>query len=190
MKVFIVLSAVIALAVATGYHGYGHNEGHGYGHAVVLPTKSIHVAPVHTGYSNSYRQQDSWGNYKFGYNEQHHDGGSSRDESGDSWGNKVGSYSLNVGDGRKRVVKYVADGHGFRASIQTNEPGIVAKAPADVSIVTPHGHGYGSDNHGYGSDNHGYGHGLDHGYGSHQATVTHVGGYSHPIAHGYGHGHY
>jgi len=46
---------------------------------------------------------------------------------------------LNVGDGRKRVVKYVADGHGFRASIQTNEPGIVAKAPADASISTPYG---------------------------------------------------
>lgn len=161
MKVFIVLSAVLALACATGYYG-GGGDSHGYGHAVVLPVKSVHTSPVHTGYSNSYRQQDSWGNYKFGYNEQHHDGGSSRDESGDSWGNKVGSYSLNVGDGRKRVVKYVADGHGFRASIQTNEPGIVAKAPADVSISTPHGDAHYPQ----------------------KEVITHVGGYSQGLAHG------
>lgn len=145
MKVLIVLSSVLALAVANAYYGhdagYGYGAGHGHGALVLAPTaKVIHAQPVNTGYSNSYRQQDSWGNYKFGYDEQHSTGGSSRKEEGDSWGNKVGSYSLNVGDGRKRVVKYVADGHGFRASISSNEPGVVAKAAADTSISTPHGH--------------------------------------------------
>ena len=49
---------------------------------------------------------------------------------------------MNVGDGRQRTVKYTADGSGFRASIKTNEPGIVASNPADVNINTPHGYGY------------------------------------------------
>lgn len=81
---------------------------------------------------------------------------------GDSWGNKEGSYTLRVGDGRERVVKYTADGAGFRASIKTNEPGIVASNPAAVNINTAGGYGSGSGSY------------------SHQAPVytTHVGGYS------------
>jgi len=192
MKVFIILSSIFAIAVANAYYGGGGSEHGGYGHAVVLPTvKVIQSHPVNTGHSSSYRQQDSWGNYKFGYNEQHHDGGSTRDETGDAWGNKEGSYSLNVGDGRHRIVKYVADGHGFRAQIKTNEPGIVAKSPADVSISTAHGHSYAPvghkvvtpvhyassyaapayASHGYAGNGGGYaGHGWaapSYGYGSH-----------------------
>lgn len=56
------------------------------------------------------------GNYAFQYNEQHSTGGSSRQESGNGWAAQ-GSYTLNVGDGRQRVVKYIADGAGFRAAI-------------------------------------------------------------------------
>ena len=109
-----------------------------------------------------------------------------RSIAGDSWGNKEGSYTLRVGDGRERVVKYgpilfrsslwlvwsslltnssirliryTADGSGFRASIKTNEPGIVASNPAAVNINTAGGYSSGY---------------------SHQAPVytTHVGGYS------------
>ena len=75
-------------------------------------------------------------------------------------GNKEGSYTLRVGDGRERKVQYVADAGGFRASIKTNEPGIVASNPASVNINTAGGYTSGSY--------------------SHQAPVytTHVGGYS------------
>ena len=37
-------------------------------------------------------------------------------------------------DGRIRTVNYVADGLGFRANIQTNEPGVEPKDPAAVAI--------------------------------------------------------
>jgi hypothetical protein len=66
------------------------------------------------------------GNYAFGYNEDHATGGTFRRESG-SHGVKVGSYGLRDADGRQRVVNYVADAAGFRANIQTNEPGVEPK---------------------------------------------------------------
>ncbi|CAN7988558.1 unnamed protein product, partial [Ixodes hexagonus] len=78
------------------------------------------------------------GNYKFGYKESHTSGGSFRQEAGDAWGNKVGSYGLTDADGRVRVVKYVADGHGFRASVHTNEPGTAASHPAAAVYNAPH----------------------------------------------------
>lgn len=46
-----------------------------------------------------------------------------------------GSYGLRTIDGRVRVVNYVADGLGFRANIQTNEPGVDQdQDPASVLI--------------------------------------------------------
>lgn len=63
------------------------------------------------------------GNYAFGYNEDHSTGGTFRRESGDAFGTKVGSYGLRDADGRLRIVNYVADANGFRATISTNEPG-------------------------------------------------------------------
>jgi hypothetical protein len=103
----------------------------------VLAVASAIPAHLSTGSSTQTRSQDAAGNYAFSYNEQHATGGSSRSEQGNPLG-AVGSYSLNVGDGRQRVVKYVADGAGFRAAIATNEPGTAAKAPASVSISAPH----------------------------------------------------
>jgi len=94
-------------------------------------------AALSTGHSTSSRTQDAAGNYAFAYNEQHSTGGSSRQESGNGWGAQ-GSYSLNVGDGRKRTVTYVADGTGFRAAISTNEQGTAAQPAADTSISSPY----------------------------------------------------
>ena len=84
MKVFLCLVATLAVANAN----------------------ALLAAPAHlsTGTSTQSRSQDAAGNYAFAYNEQHATGGSSRSESGNPWGT-VGSYSLNVGDGRQRVVK-------------------------------------------------------------------------------------
>jgi hypothetical protein len=77
------------------------------------------------------------GNYAFAYDESHAEGGTFRKESGSADGPVIGSYGLRDVDGRVRVVNYVADGSGFRAAIATNEPGIVPKAPASVSISKP-----------------------------------------------------
>jgi len=162
MSAVIVLSCIVACAVAQyggGSYGGGYET-----QSYAAPTVSK-VINVNTGHSTQYRKQSGWGDYKFGYDASWSDGawGSgahSQHETGDSWGNKEGSYSLNVGDGRSRVVKYVADGAGFRASIKTNEPGIVASNPASVNINTPQG--YSQDNS----------------YSAPAQTITHVGGYS------------
>ncbi|KAH9398994.1 hypothetical protein TYRP_018380 [Tyrophagus putrescentiae] len=90
-------------------------------------------AIVNTGHSAQFRSQDSLGNYAFGYNEDHATGGTFRRETG-SPGIAQGSYGLRVADGRVRVVNYVADGLGFRANIQTNEPGVEDQDPASVLI--------------------------------------------------------
>ncbi|KAG0419423.1 hypothetical protein HPB47_004123 [Ixodes persulcatus] len=79
------------------------------------------------------------GNYNFGYDERHTSGGSWRKESGDANGNTVGSYGLTDADGRVRVVHYVADSHGFRASVATNEPGTAPSSPSGVGINAPMG---------------------------------------------------
>jgi hypothetical protein len=57
-----------------------------------------------------------------------------RKESGDGNGAVTGSYSYKDAQGLTRVVEYVADGYGFRANVNTNEPGTETSAPADVII--------------------------------------------------------
>jgi len=121
MKVFIAIACLCVCAQAN-----------------LLPAATIATKVISTGESSQSRTQDAAGNYAFAYQEQHGDGGSSRKESGDSWGNKQGSYTLNVADGRQRVVKYVADGLGFRAAISTNEPGTAAQPAAATSISSPY----------------------------------------------------
>lgn len=114
--------------------------------------------PVLGGKSNTYRKQDvslshvwlvakfptylnvlqDYGNYAFGYNIIDPYGATnSREEKGDANGNVVGSYSLTDIDGRARKVNYVADKLGFRAAIDTNEPGTGNSDPAAVVINGP-----------------------------------------------------
>lgn len=80
-----------------------------------------------TGFSDQYKSENTLGEYSFGYNEDHTSGGSFRRETSDRLGNKIGSYGLRIGDGRVRVVNYVADQNGFRADVLSNEPGIAPK---------------------------------------------------------------
>lgn len=86
-----------------------------------------------TGTSHVSRTQDSAGAYSFAYDENHATGGTFRRESGVP-GAVSGSYGLRDADGRQRTVSYVADAAGFRANIQTNEPGVEPKDPASVLI--------------------------------------------------------
>ncbi|KAL1436661.1 hypothetical protein MTO96_049555 [Rhipicephalus appendiculatus] len=130
MKAIILLTALaVANAGYVGHAGYGHGYGHGYG---------VVAKVAEAGSSSQHRSQDLAGNYNFGYKEGHTSGGSFRQEAGDAWGNKVGSYGLTDADGRVRVVKYVADGHGFRAHISTNEPGTAASHPAAAAYNARH----------------------------------------------------
>lgn len=118
MKVFVVALAAF-VSVASASH-------------IVAPAAL--PAAVSTGTSTQFRTQNSNGDYHFGYNEEHATGGTFRRESGDALGTKVGSYGLRDGDGRTRIVNYVADAAGFRANIQTNEPGVEPKDPAATLI--------------------------------------------------------
>ncbi|CAN8021244.1 unnamed protein product [Ixodes persulcatus] len=58
-----------------------------------------------------------------------------RQETGDKDNTKIGSYSYTDAYGITRTVKYVADADGFRAKVETNEPGTKTSSPADTEIV-------------------------------------------------------
>ncbi|GIX97229.1 hypothetical protein CEXT_211821 [Caerostris extrusa] len=80
-----------------------------------------------------------FGNYAFNYDIVDGKGASNgRYEVGDGYGNKKGAYTIHDIDGRARRVEYVADHHGFRAAIKTNEPGTAASAPAAAVIASPY----------------------------------------------------
>ncbi|XP_035219561.1 cuticle protein 10.9-like [Stegodyphus dumicola] len=57
-----------------------------------------------------------------------------RKEASDGKGNVQGSYGYTDAHGIYRQVDYVADAHGFRANVKTNEPGTDNQNPADVYV--------------------------------------------------------
>ncbi|KAM7301819.1 cuticle protein 10.9-like [Ixodes scapularis] len=71
--------------------------------------------------------------YSFGYDNVDEFGTRlTRQETGDEFNNKVGSYGYVDAHGVARTVNYVADALGFRATVETNEPGTKTSAPADA----------------------------------------------------------
>ncbi|GIY76711.1 hypothetical protein CDAR_603901 [Caerostris darwini] len=75
--------------------------------------------------------------YKFDYNVNDEQGTSHyRTEEGDGSGAVRGTYGYTDYQGIYRVVEYVADAGGFRASIRTNEPGTDdTQSPAGVQLT-------------------------------------------------------
>ncbi|XP_065285730.2 cuticle protein 2-like [Dermacentor albipictus] len=71
-------------------------------------------------YSFGYDSVDEYGNRQF------------RSEQGDSSNAKTGSYGYRDANGLYRRVNYVADANGFRATVDTNEPGTALGASADA----------------------------------------------------------
>ncbi|CAN8021239.1 unnamed protein product, partial [Ixodes persulcatus] len=59
-----------------------------------------------------------------------------RQETGDEFNGKVGSYSYTDAAGVHRTVNYVADAAGFRATVDTNEPGTKTSEPADAATLS------------------------------------------------------
>ncbi|KAL1424085.1 hypothetical protein MTO96_020515 [Rhipicephalus appendiculatus] len=81
-------------------------------------------------YSFGYNNVDEYGNRQF------------HSEQGDSNNAKTGSYGYRDANGIFRRVNYVADAYGFRATVDTNEPGTAPGASADAvfnsaSVVSP-----------------------------------------------------
>ncbi|CAN7996624.1 unnamed protein product, partial [Ixodes hexagonus] len=75
--------------------------------------------------------------YSFGYDNTDEFGTRlTRQETGDEFNGKTGSYSYTDAAGVHRTVNYVADADGFRATVDTNEPGTKTSEPADASTVS------------------------------------------------------
>lgn len=107
-----------------------------------IPPEELRPVPppeVARGYRGQYNPyyDETPKPYSFSYVAPLEDGGqSSRTESGDGSGRVEGSYTLTNDLGHTRLVEYVADEGGFRASVQTNEPGTDNKNPADVVMLS------------------------------------------------------
>lgn len=129
MKVFIILASFVAVASAGKTH---------YASGPLVAAAPLPVAGplASTGSSSQFRSEDNYGNFNFGYDESHATGATSRREEQVN-GIRRGSYSLSDADGRRRLVNYVADATGFHATIESNEPGVEPKDPADVLINKP-----------------------------------------------------
>ncbi|XP_018496261.1 cuticle protein 16.8-like [Galendromus occidentalis] len=96
--------------------------------------QKIFESNYETPNAKHYRSEDGLGNFNFGYDIDEGSSGSFRRESGNAQGVRQGSYGFREADGRVRVVNWIADSYGFRVSIRTNEPGVVASSPADASF--------------------------------------------------------
>lgn len=81
-------------------------------------------------------------------------------ESGDEYGKRTGSYGYTDAYGIYRQVDYVADEHGFRATIKTNEPGTANESPADVEL-----HAYEPPSNYYAGNTNSYNSGSSYGSG-------------------------
>ncbi|XP_035219097.1 uncharacterized protein LOC118192281 isoform X1 [Stegodyphus dumicola] len=108
------------------------------------PEKFIPSAPaskeIHDNAYNSNSYDDKPQPYIFGYELKDENGATqSRKEQGDDYGNKRGSYGYTDGYGIYRQVDYIADAHGFRAIVKTNEPGTENQDPADVKMLSEAG---------------------------------------------------
>ncbi|GFS44169.1 adult-specific rigid cuticular protein 15.7 [Trichonephila inaurata madagascariensis] len=107
--------------------------------AVAAVHASGFAAPlVNTGVSARSQTQDVLGNYAFGYNIKDGLGATNSARSRRWLWKQEGIYTITDIDGRARRVDYVADGHGFRTSVKTNEPGTAASAPAAALIASPY----------------------------------------------------
>ncbi|XP_064455904.1 uncharacterized protein LOC135366875 isoform X2 [Ornithodoros turicata] len=93
---------------------------------------AVHAAPAFE--VDAYPKQGQ--SYEFGYNID--DGAGTiqyhREES-DQNNRRQGSYGYHDANGIYREVNYVADEHGFRAWIKTNEPGTSSQHSADVEVT-------------------------------------------------------
>ncbi|GBN90383.1 hypothetical protein AVEN_10067-1 [Araneus ventricosus] len=74
--------------------------------------------------------------YAFGYSVRDHHSAQHRQETSKGHGALVGSYGFTDSRGIARQVNYVADHAGFRAQINTNEPGTANQNPA-ANQVSP-----------------------------------------------------
>ncbi|CAL1284971.1 unnamed protein product [Larinioides sclopetarius] len=78
--------------------------------------------------------------YAFGYSVRDHYSEQHRHETGNGHGAAVGSYGFTDARGIARKVNYVVDHAGFRAQVNTNEPGTANQNPAAVRVISHQPH--------------------------------------------------
>ncbi|KAF8767253.1 cuticle protein 10.9-like [Argiope bruennichi] len=115
--IFKVALLIAVSAVVSAQYGH-HYPAHGYGHGYEGP----HDYHAPQPYDYGYDVKDDYGNKQF------------RKETGDGKGAVKGSYGYVDAHGIHRQVDYVADHHGFRAQVKTNEPGTANQNPAAVGV--------------------------------------------------------
>ncbi|XP_077512841.1 uncharacterized protein LOC144124038 [Amblyomma americanum] len=120
----ILLTCLLVRAYALQHHQAGY-QGAGYGGYVGPAAGSPYrgydgYATAPQPYSFGYDTVDEYGNRQF------------RSEQGDVNNVKTGSYGYRDVNGLYRRVNYVADANGFRATVDTNEPGTAPGSSADV----------------------------------------------------------
>ncbi|GBM47005.1 hypothetical protein AVEN_131790-1 [Araneus ventricosus] len=123
----------LILKASTQHHFRGYLPFRSYLFAVFLALAAL-VNSQAVLLSGGNNDQSSPTPYQFSYSAPAIGGGSTHEETGDEYGRKTGSYTVQNEDGSQRIVQYVADEDGFRASISTNEPGTANQNPADVTI--------------------------------------------------------
>ncbi|KAH7965356.1 hypothetical protein HPB49_006274 [Dermacentor silvarum] len=125
LKLQVLLVCVVVEAYALDHQqpnqaGYAHLGFAGYAAAPAPYRRYDAYAFPPQPYSFGYDNVDEYGNQQF------------RSEQGDSNNAKTGSYGYRDANGLYRRVNYVADGNGFRATVDTNEPGTAPGTSADA----------------------------------------------------------
>ncbi|GIY72461.1 uncharacterized protein CDAR_77941 [Caerostris darwini] len=139
--VFLLVLAAIGHSTATGKgSNYGSRVNYGFNTDY---NKNVNYGTTYTstnsftGTSGVYNQNEVPRPYKFDYHVDDEQGTTHyRTEEGDGSGAVRGTYGYTDFQGIYRVVEYVADAGGFRASIRTNEPGTDdTQSPAGVQLT-------------------------------------------------------
>jgi len=125
MHVLIAFTVMLGAAQA-GFLHHGYPEWHHGHHYVHIK----HPAPWTSHSPPEWKKEES-ASFKFSHEVEGKGGKHSREESSKD-GEVEGSYEISLDNGRMRKVKYTAGKQGFKATVDTNEPGTAAKNPADV----------------------------------------------------------
>lgn len=152
----IVISCTVAAVLGSIYHGneVGHhrlvpNKPTQHTESLTLKSATIikghhHPTAVHEGAHydhehgdhNNHEDHNCYQRYQFGYKILDKYGNKqAREEEADEYNSRKGYYSFIDHNGLQRKVEYVADKHGFRATVITNEPGTAKQHSANVNML-------------------------------------------------------
>ncbi|XP_054168626.1 uncharacterized protein LOC128965872 [Oppia nitens] len=117
----LILAATTLIASAQYKKFVGSPAYYGYAPEIKSPIYATYTdtKPVYETYKETPSPYSFGYTVDDGYGNKNH-----KTEEGDAYGNKKGSYGYTDAYGVYRKVDYIADEHGFRASISTNEPGV------------------------------------------------------------------